>query len=203
MPPQSRVARTEFLAGLRAGLQIVVAIAPFGLVTGVAMAAGGLPPLEAMAMSLLVYAGASMIAAAQLVFDGAPALVVVLAAGVVNLRLMMYSASIRPYFAGESLARRIAVSYLLVDNAFALLVGRFGQRPDAPGKFAFLLGLSLPVWLSWQVTVGAGILVGAGLPASWKLDFAAGASRTSRSVSRRRRDLLAPAAARRFRRLDP
>lgn len=173
MPAQSSVTRTEFHAGLRAGLQLLVAIAPFGLVTGVAMAAGGIPPLVAMAMSLLVFAGASMIAAAQLIADGAPALVVVMAVAVVNLRMLMYSASLRPYFAAESLARRLAASYLVVDAAFALLVGRFESRPEAPGKFAYLLGLSLPLWLCWQVTVGAGILVGAGLPPSWKLDFAA------------------------------
>jgi predicted branched-subunit amino acid permease len=166
-------ARTEFQAGLRAGLQLLIAIAPFGLVTGVAMAAGGVPPVIAMAMSVLVYAGASMIAASQLIFDGAPALVVVLAAAVVNLRLLMYSASIRPYFGRESLSRRLAVSYLLVDNAFAHVVGRFSSRIDAPCKFEYLLGLSLPVWLCWQLSVGAGILVGAELPSSWKLDFAA------------------------------
>lgn len=173
MPPQSRPLRTEFQAGLRAGLQLLIAIAPFGLVTGVAMAAGGIPPAIAMAMSVLVYAGASMIAASQLFFDGAPALVIVLAAAIVNLRLLMYSASIRPYFGRESLPRRLAVSYLLVDNAYAHVVGRFGGRIDAPGKFEYLLGLSLPVWLCWQVTVAAGILVGAELPPSWKLDFAA------------------------------
>ena len=169
MPP----ARSEFNAGLRAGLPLLIAVAPFGLVTGVAMAAGGIPPLEAMAMSVLVYAGASMLAATQLMVDGAPALVIVLAAAIVNLRLLMYSATIRPYFAGEPLQRRIAASYLLVDNAFALVVGRYQSRPDTPGKFDYLLGLSIPVWLCWQAAVGAGLMVGTQLPAAWKLEFAA------------------------------
>ena len=150
-----------------------MAVAPFGLVTGVAMAAGGIPPLEAMAMSVLVYAGASMLAAAQLIGEGAPALVVVIAAAIVNLRHVMYSASMRPYFAGESLARRIAVSYFLVDNVFAMVIARYDGRPTAEGKFAYVLGNSIPVWLCWQVPVGAGLLVGKQLPAAWKLEFAA------------------------------
>jgi predicted branched-subunit amino acid permease len=29
------------------------------------------------------------------------------------------------------------------------------------------------VWLSWQLAVLAGILIGAGVPASWRLEFAA------------------------------
>ena len=169
MPP----ARTEFNAGLRAGLSLLVAVAPFGLVTGVAMAASGIAPLEAMAMSVLVYAGASMLAAAQLVAEGAPALVIVIAAAIVNLRHVMYSASLRPYFMGETLARRLAVSYLLVDNVFAMVIARFDGRPQAEGKFAYVLGNSIPVWLCWQLTVGAGLLVGHQLPAAWKLEFAA------------------------------
>ena len=166
-------ARTEFNAGLRAGLSLLIAIVPFGLVTGVAMAAAGIPPLEAMAMSVLVYAGAAMLAAVQLIAEGAPALVVVLAAFVVNLRLFMYSASMRPYFAGESLARRLVVAYTLVDNPYALFLQRFGTRPEAPGKIEYFIGLAIPVWLCWQATVAAGLLLGNQLPAAWKLEFAA------------------------------
>jgi predicted branched-subunit amino acid permease len=168
-----QLARTEFHAGLRASLPLLVAVGPFGLVTGVAMAAGGIPPLQAMAMSVLVYAGASMLAATQLIAEGAPALVVVLAAFIVNLRLFMYSASIRPYFAGEPLGRKLLVSYALVDNPYALFIQRFGAHPDAPGKFDYFFGLSIPIWLCWQAAVGAGLAVGAQLPAAWQLEFAA------------------------------
>lgn len=169
MPP----ARTEFNAGLRAGLPLLIGVAPFGLVTGVAMAAVGLPPLEAMAMSVLVYAGAAMLAATQLIAEGSPALVVVLAAAIVNLRLVMYSASVRHFFAREPLWRRIVVSYFLVDHAYAMTLARFDGRPDAPAKFDYLLGLSIPVWILWQATVGIGLAVGNQLPAAWQLDFAA------------------------------
>ena len=167
------LARTEFSAGLRAGLSLLVAIAPFGLVTGVAMAAAGIPPLQAMAMSVLVYAGAAMLAAAQLIAEGAPALVVVLAAFIVNLRLLMYSASLRPYFAGESLGRRLLVTYALVDNPYALFMQRYGAHSRTSGNFGYFAGLSIPVWIVWQTAVGAGLLAGAQLPAAWKLDFAA------------------------------
>ena len=148
-------------------------MAPFGLVTGVAMAAAGIPALQAMAMSVLVYAGASMLAAAQLIADGAPALVVVMAAGIVNLRHFMYSASIRPLVAGEPLWRRLVVAYALVDNTYALFMQRYGTHPGTPGKFDYFAGLTVPIWLCWQATVGIGVAAGARLPAAWKLEFAA------------------------------
>ena len=167
------LARTDFSAGLRASLPLLIAVGPFGLVTGVAMAAAGIAPLEAMAMSLLVYAGASMLAATQLIVEGAPALLVVLGAFIVNLRLLMYSASIRPYFLGAPLGQRLLVSYALVDNPYALFLQRYSTHPGAAGKFDYFLGLSIPVWLCWQATVGAGLLLGNQLPSAWKLEFAA------------------------------
>lgn len=175
MPPQPR--SPEFRAGLRAAVPLLVAVGPFGLVTGVAMAAGGIPPLEGMAMSVLVYAGASMLAATQLFVDGAPAFLIVLAAFFVNLRLLMYSASMRPHLIGAPLHRKLVVSYMLVDNPYALFIGRYGGQGGtpayAPGKFDFFFGVGIPIWIGWQATVLAGLLVGAQLPPAWKLDFAA------------------------------
>jgi len=173
LPPQPGFARAEFQAGLRASLPLLVAVAPFGLVTGVAMAAGGVPPLEAMAMSVFVYAGAAMLAATQLFAAGAPALVVVAAAFIVNLRLFMYSASVRPFLAGEPLHRRLIFSYVLVDQPYALFMQRYGTHPQSPGKFEYFAGMAVPIWLCWQATVALGIAAGARLPAAWKLEFAA------------------------------
>jgi predicted branched-subunit amino acid permease len=173
LPPQPGFARPEFLAGLRASLPLLVAVGPFGLITGVAMAAGGIPPLEAMAMSVFVYAGASMLAATQLIAAGAPALVVVAAAFIVNLRLFMYSASMRPYLLGEPLHRRLLLSYALVDNPYALFIQRYSTHPEAGGKFEYFAGMSVPIWLCWQACVAIGIAAGAKLPAAWKLEFAA------------------------------
>jgi predicted branched-subunit amino acid permease len=169
------LARTEFLLGLRASAALQFGVAPFGLVAGVALAAAGVPPLEAMAMSVLVYAGASMIAAAQLLADGAPAAVIVFAAIFVNLRTMMYSASIRPFFAGLPLRRRAIAAYLLADNPYALCHSRWTEHPgsSAADRYAYYMGVGIPIWIVWQITVAAGVLLGAQLPASWKLDFAA------------------------------
>lgn len=186
----------EFRHGVRSSLPLLIAVGPFGLVTGVAMAAGGIPPLEAMAMSILIYAGASMLAATQLIVEGAPAMVIVMAAFIVNLRLFMYSASIRPYLAGEPLHRRLIVSYALVDNPYALFLQRFGTHPDAPGKFDYFVGLSVPIWLCWQATVAAGLLVGHQLPAVWKLEFAAPLALIAMTVPfLRERAMIAAAAS--------
>ena len=59
--------------------------------------------------------------------------------------------------------------YLLVHGFTAPLVGfifdRIGPR--------WVYGAGLAVWVSWQAAVLAGILIEAGVPASWRLEFAA------------------------------
>jgi predicted branched-subunit amino acid permease len=70
-------ARSSFYAGARATLPVLLGIVPFGVITGVAMVASGIPPLVAMLMSVVVFAGASMVASAQLLTSQAPALLII------------------------------------------------------------------------------------------------------------------------------
>ncbi len=158
---------------MRATLPVLLGIIPFGVITGVAMVASGIPPLVAMLMSIFVFAGASMVASAQLLASSAPALLIVLTTLIINLRFMMYSASLRLHFARAPLGQRLAVAYLTADNVYGLMLSRFSEHPDDPGKFDYFLGAGLVVWAAWQAAVLAGVLIGAGVPAAWRLEFAA------------------------------
>ena len=148
-------------------------VAAFGVIAGVAMVASGITPLMAMLMSLLVFAGASMVAAAQLLASGSPAALVILTTIFINLRFMMYSASLRLHFGREPLLWRLLIAYLQADNVYGLTLMRYAERPQASAQRYYFLGAALVVWAAWQLAVGAGIAVGAGVPGSWRLEFAA------------------------------
>ena len=137
------------------------------------MVASGIAPPVAMLMSIVVFAGASMVAAAQLLASDTPALLVVLTTVFINLRFMMYSASLRLHFGREPLAWRLAIAYLQADNVYGLTLVRYAEQPDAPGQRDYFMGAALTIWAGWQLAVAAGIGIGAGVPASWRLDFAA------------------------------
>ncbi|TMH99128.1 MAG: AzlC family ABC transporter permease [Betaproteobacteria bacterium] len=83
------------------------------------MVASGIPPLAAMLTSLLVFAGASMVASAQLLASGTPALLVILTTLFINLRFMMYSASLRAHFAHAPLRWRLLIAYLVLTAIWA------------------------------------------------------------------------------------
>ncbi|MGA8049592.1 MAG: AzlC family ABC transporter permease [Burkholderiales bacterium] len=148
-------------------------VVPFGLTTGIAMVASGIAPLAAVAMSLLVFAGASMLAATQLLAGHTPLLLVLMTTFFINLRFMMNSASIRPHLASLPLRWRLLCAALIADNPYALCIARFTEHPQMKGKLWYYLGASGLVWLAWQLAVLAGALLGAGVPPSWKLEFAA------------------------------
>jgi 4-azaleucine resistance transporter AzlC len=162
-----------FRTGLRAATPVLLGVFPFGLVTGVAMAAGGIPPAEAILMSFIVFAGASQLAATQLLASAAPVAVVLLTVFFINLRLVMYSASMRTHLAGLPLRWRLGLGYLLSDNAYALCITRYTQHPEEPHKHWYCLGVAVPIWLTWQVATILGVVAGASVPAAWKLEFAA------------------------------
>jgi predicted branched-subunit amino acid permease len=98
---------------------------------------------------------------------------VVLATLFINLRFMMYSASMRQHLSGLPRRWRLLCGYLLADNLYGLSLARFAEHPDDPAKLAYFLGAGIPIWIAWQAAVLAGIVIGAGVPHSWRLEFAA------------------------------
>lgn len=161
-----------FRRGAVAMAPILVGVLPFGMITGVAAVHNGFSIGESMASSTVIYAGAAQIAVADMVGGGSPLLVVIGTALVINIRFLMYSASIAPYLAGDSLPRRLANSYLLTDHAYALVMSAWPKERSRWHRSAFLLGASMVFWITWQAAALVGALLGKGAPPSIPLDFA-------------------------------
>ena len=150
----------------------MLGIIPFGLVAGVSAASVGLTNFQAVALSALVFAGASQLAGLQLIASGAPVFVILLTTFFINLRFAMYSASLAPYLARLRVASRSALAYLMTDQAYALSVARFVREPEMPHKGLYYLGFAAPIWCVWMVATAAGVIVGAQVPEGWSLEFA-------------------------------
>lgn len=167
-PLSSSGGSSSFWQGLRAFVPLVPGVMPFGMVAGIAAVQAGFTPLQSMAFSLIGYAGSAQLVAAQM-FGQTPALLIVLATLIVNLRFAMYSASMLPLFDGVPLARRWLLAYGLTDQSYAVTMGRPAAEPH---PVAYYTGATVLMWLTWQVGTATGALLGAGIPASWPLEFA-------------------------------
>ena len=150
----------------------MLAVIPFGLVTGVSAAGVGLPDVQAIMMSAIVFAGASQLAGLQLIASDAHIIVILLTTFFINLRFLMYSASIAPFLERFPLSLKGLMAYLMTDQAYAFGLNRFSREPDMPFKHLFYLGVAAPIWTVWMVSTAVGVFVGAQVPEGWSLEFA-------------------------------
>lgn len=162
----------ELWGGIMGMAPLLLGVIPFGLIYGVLAVGVGLPVLMAQGMSMVVFAGSAQFITAQLLGDGAPLLVIIATAITLNLRHLLYSASIAPYLQGLNRPWKALLAYLTTDEAYAVAISRYLDRRHAPTwKHWYFLGAGLGLWVVWQISTAVGILLGAQVPAAWSLDF--------------------------------
>ncbi len=166
----------EFRNGARDMVPLATGIAAWGLMTGVAMVKSGMSAFEALAMTLLVYAGSSQLAAIPLIVAGAPAWVILATGFCVNLRFVVFSLHLRPYLMHMPRWRRLVNGYLTADLSYALFTKRFPDTTQQPheqrAQEAYLAGNYFVTWSSWMGLSVAGIALANLIPAAWGLGFA-------------------------------
>jgi len=162
----------NFWAGVRAEIPLLIGVFPFGMIYGALALNAGLSKLASQMMSSIVFAGSAQFITTQLVSEATPGLVIVLTIAVVNLRHMLYSASLAPYLASLSTRWKVLLSYLLTDEAYAPTILQYEKEGLTPFSHWFLLGAGFALWFNWQVSTALGIFLGTAIPDSWSLDFA-------------------------------
>lgn len=161
-----------FLLGVRALLPMHLGVMPFGVIFGVVALQSGIPPLAAVLMSSIVFAGSAQFLLAQLVGAGAPVLLSLGAVGLINLRHALYSASVAPILHDLPRRWKLLLSYLLTDEAYAAAIPHLLEHPRSPVAHWILFGAGFALWAGWQLATLAGVLAGSLLPPDLGLDFA-------------------------------
>lgn len=164
----------EFLAGCRDEAPLQLGVIPFGMLYGIGALAVGMPVWLAQLASMLVFAGAAQLVIVQMLGAAAGALPTVLTAVLLNLRHMLYSASVAEHMRHLPRRWRVLLAYLLTDEAYAVAILRYA-RPAGPGpdlRHWYFLGCGLTLWGCWQLSTALGIAFGARIPPEWDIDFA-------------------------------
>ena len=151
---------------------LIPGVIPFGMVAGIAAVSAGMDSIQAISASLLIFAGASQLVAYGLMQQGAPVAIIVLAALTVNLRFLLYSAALAPHMRPLTLLKRAINAYLMTDQAYAFAQRRYAEHATQRYPHHYYLGTALPLFVTWQLSTIAGVLLGSGIPDSWGLDFA-------------------------------
>jgi predicted branched-subunit amino acid permease len=170
----------------------------FGLVFGLAARSAGYSPIEAVASSVVVFAGSAQFAAVGLVAAGVGWPLVVLTTFLLNVRHLLYSAALRPWVVRRSLPERAAMAHVLTDEAFALSSVHFRRLgwPDAVGYWLAAIGA---VFIPWNLATVVGVVSGGAVadPTALGLDvvFPAAMAGIAVALIAGRRELIAAVAA--------
>ena len=171
--PEVTTPRAAMLAGARDSIPLEVGGVPFGIIFG-ALAATILSPGGTLAMSAFVFAGSAQFIAVGLLSGGVSTPVIILTTLVVNLRHLLYSASLGPYLKHVKQRWLIPLGFWLTDETYLVVIRRYQEGLEPALRQWYYLGSCVSMYVMWQVSTLIGLIAGQRIkdPQSWGLDFA-------------------------------
>ena len=161
----------EFLKGARDQIPILLGVVPFGVIFGALAVSAGIPTFEAQSFSLFIFAGSAQFIAVSLIARAASPFLIILTILVVNLRHMLYSASLAPHTYHLSSRWKLPLAWLLTDEAFVVAESRY-RHDNLEVAHWYFLGTGLTLWVAWQLSTLLGIALGVRIPSGIGLDIA-------------------------------
>ncbi len=149
--------RKAFFKGFIDTIPLALSASIYGVVYGVLAGKAGLSILETIAMSGIVFAGASQMTAVQMIALGSSGISIIITVFIINLRHFLLSASIAPYLKKESLGVKLLSSFLLTDETYAVAYSHF-QKNSPEAKY--YLGSGMTIYIFWGISGAIGYFFG-------------------------------------------
>jgi predicted branched-subunit amino acid permease len=163
--------RRQLLAGAGAMAPWLLGIVPFGLVIGVSAARADIPTLAGWLTGPLVFAGSAQVATIQLLDSGAAAPVALAAALAVNVRLVLYSATMAGHWQGTPRWWRAMAAALLIDPTLSVGVAGYERAATPRQGHLHYMGGAVTLLAAWVAAITVGATLGTALPDALHLEF--------------------------------
>lgn len=157
-----RTGTSEFLRGARLAVPVITASAPFAVLFGALAVENGMSVFEATLMSATLYAGASQMVGIELFGQEIAPWLIVFSIFAVNFRMVLYSAAVGRRITHWTFLQKVIGFYFLVDPIYAESERKAERRE--PVRFAWYMGMALPMFLSWVVESALGAMFGGLIP---------------------------------------
>lgn len=145
--------RSRFSRGLRLGLPIFLGYMPVGTAFGILARTHGFDPLQAVVCSATALAGAGQFIGLSLMNAGESVFGVLAATTVVNLRYVLFGATLSTHLGSTSLAGQAALAFSVTDETFAVNVD--DHRRGLADAFS-MAGVGAVAWLGWVLGTALG-----------------------------------------------
>jgi predicted branched-subunit amino acid permease len=162
----------HFFDGMKGMLPITTGIIPFGLVMGTVCSEAKISLFQTITMNFFVFAGASQLAAIDLMGGQTQTLIVVATGLIINLRFMLYSAALSPVVRNSSFLVKLTSAYCLTDQNYAVMSANQDSFKSTNQTIKFYFGASVCMMMAWHSSVIVGYIFGNFAPTSWSLEYA-------------------------------
>lgn len=148
------VQKNEFFSGVKDCIPTLFGYLSIGFACGVVSKSCGMSICETVAMSTFVYAGSSQFIAASMILSSASIAQTVLTIFLVNLRHLLMSAAMAPYFKNNSLKKNFTVGVLMTDETFALASSHGNTNNSI--NYKWMMGVNITAYLNWILATFVG-----------------------------------------------
>src|ERR1043165_1918092 len=172
-PPTESPGR-EAWHGLRDTLPFMFGSIPFGLLFGTLATGKGMSPLATMAMSLFVFSGSAQFIAVVLLGGGSGIWVIWFATFVLNLRHLLYAATLVDHVRHLTQAWRFPLAAFLTDETFAVMERRYRTQGGGRNAHWYYIASCCGMYANWQFWPAMGIVASERFQElkNWGLEFA-------------------------------
>ena len=164
--------KQQFLAGLHAGIPIIIGFIPIGIAFAIMARQAGFTVLQTTGMSITVFAGASQMMAAGMTAQGAGILAIIVTTFILNLRHIIMSTCVYQRMEHTHPLARLLTAFGVTDETFAV----FTTASLGIGLYAMFIGLLFQALPSnWRLcalvvlTAIVNTLLSLVIPSSWAL----------------------------------
>src|SRR5829696_973069 len=157
-PCSDAPARSAIAEGSAASLPLIAAYFPFALVIGNAVAEHG-DRLAGWSGSWLIYGGSAHLTAIRTLDEAGPAAAIV-AALLLNARLLLYSADLARAWTGQPRWFRLVAAALIIDPTWAIGQRHAARCSDLRQQRRFFIAAGLTLGVGWACGIGIGAIAG-------------------------------------------
>ncbi|MDG3085627.1 AzlC family ABC transporter permease [Vibrio hannami] len=156
----------SWIAGFKDALPLMGGYVSVAVSFGVISLQSGFSVWETIAISALIYAGASQFLFVAMVAAGAPVWLVITLTLLINARHVVYGPNLAPYI--NKKPWWLMFMHGLTDQVFALAHTRLPQLYN-DARLGWFIGASLIAWVSWVGGTALGAIMGGELIEKWPL----------------------------------
>ena len=152
----------SFLHGLKMSVPVMLGFIPVAIAFAIMASSAGMTRGESVAMSVMVFAGASQMMAVSMIAEGAGYIAIIFATFIMNFRHFIMSTCVFGRMKKTGTASKLLCSFGVTDESFAIFTTTEKEKCN---KWYFL-GVFLGTYSSWVIGTLIGTLLNSFLPAS-------------------------------------